>query len=123
MKRLAAVTGFVLLAAPTASCSEDCGNVDCGSGVSVTWTEDDLPERVTAVRLCVDGVCKEPVAPVGPVAPDSAPPVKDITVELTLLGDRAEVLDVWEWTGDRKGGCCPYVELRPSGGELEPVPR
>lgn len=116
-----AVLAGVVAGGPAAACSEDCGNVDCGSGVSVQWDASDLPEDVVVVRLCIDGECGDTEPPSRSIAPASAPAVDDINVELYLYGPGAEVIDLWDWQGDREGGCCPYVELRPDGSDLTPV--
>jgi len=118
--RLGVLAGFLLLAAPATACSDSCGDTNCGSGVEVEWDEEKLPVGVVAVQLCVDGECDEPERPTGAAAPNSAPAVEDITVELRLLGTGNEVVDVWEWTGDREGDCCPYADLMELDGELLP---
>lgn len=109
-----------LVAIPANSCSDSCGDVNCGSGVALSWRDEDLPAGVAAVQLCVDGVCEEPEPPTGTAAPGSAPRVEDITVELRLLDADAGVVDTWVWTGDREGDCCPFADLVEMDGELVP---
>jgi len=118
--RLAVSAGLLLWAGPVAACSDSCGDVNCGSGVGVEWEQEDLPVGVELVQLCVDDACDEPVPPTGSAAPSVAPGVEDITVELRLLGAGGEVVDVWAWTGDREGDCCPYADLMESNGQLVP---
>ena len=120
LTRLGVVVGFLLLTAPATACSDSCGDINCGSGVEVEWEEEKLPVGVVAVQLCIDGECDDPVRPTGAVAPDSAPGVEDITVELRLLDAGNEVVEVWEWTGDREGDCCPYADLMELDGQLVP---
>ncbi|MGV3758600.1 MAG: hypothetical protein ACO1PW_03525 [Actinomycetota bacterium] len=117
---LTVAVGCLLFAGPGSACSDSCGDADCGSGVGVEWQPESLPEGVVAVQLCVDRRCDDPERPTGAAAPSSAPGVEDITVELRLLGTDNRVVDTWRWTGDREGGCCPYVDLMERGGELVP---
>ena len=122
LRAVAAAGGLLLLAAPSSACADPCGDINCSSGVEVRWNDGDLPDGAAAVQVCVDGECDEPEAPTGSIAPGSVLGVKDITVELRFLDGAGEIIDTWEWTGDREGDCCPHVELLPGGdGELVPV--
>jgi hypothetical protein len=102
-------------------CADSCGDVNCGSGLSVSWRRQDLPSAHSYV-LCVNGSCHVVVAQVRKgrvsVAPGVAPALK-VQVELRLRNADKKVVASYRGGGTRTGRCCRYLQLHAQrGGQL-----